>query len=140
MTGSLTMSFHIHSVSNQLTKVLCLFLSTLLIHSSIAEPSEFKCTYPKKVWQSKNPSEADLNSQKIDTIARLLGGRGCIIRHGFVVKMYNLCGNIRRCRRIFTDSQARNARGNRRIGSKSLCVGGKGYSWPFKHFCGRIKS
>jgi len=82
------MSFHIHSVSNQLTKVLCLFLSTLLIHSSIAEPSEFKCTYPKKVWQSKKPSEADLNSQKIDTIAHLLEGRGCIIRHGFVVKSW----------------------------------------------------
>ena len=82
------MSCHIHSVSNQVTKVLCLFLSVLLIHSSIAEPSEFKRTYPKQFWQTKKPSEADLNSEKIDTIACLLEGRGCIVRHGFVVKSW----------------------------------------------------
>ena len=29
-----------------------------------------------------------MNSQKIDTIARLLEGWGCIIRHGFVVKSW----------------------------------------------------
>ena len=82
------MNFHIHSVSNQLTKIICFFLSALLIHSSTAESSEFERMYPKKVWQSKKPSEADLNSEKIDTIARLLGGRGCIIRRGFVVKSW----------------------------------------------------
>jgi len=74
------MSFHIHSVSNQLTKVLCLFLSTLLIHSSTAESSEFERTYPKQIWQTKKPSNMGLNSGKIDTIAHLLEGRGCIVQ------------------------------------------------------------
>ena len=82
------MSFHIHFVSNQLTKVLCLFISVLLIHSSTAESSEFERTYPKQIWQTRKPSSMGLNSEKIDTIAHLLEGRGCIIRNGFVVKSW----------------------------------------------------
>ena len=82
------MSFQMHSISIQLTEILCLFLSVLLTHSSIAKPSEIKCTYPKRTWQIKKPSEVDLHSEKIDTIAQLLKGRGCIVRRGYIIKTW----------------------------------------------------
>ena len=77
-----------HSISIQLTEILCLFLSVLLTHSSIAKPSKIKCTYPKRTWQIKKPSEVDLHSEKIDTIAQLLKGRGCIFRRGYIIKTW----------------------------------------------------
>jgi len=82
------MSFQIRSTSIQLTEILCFFLSVLLFYSSIAKPSEIKQTYPKRTWQPKKPSEVGLDSEKIDTITQLLKGRGCIIRHGYIIKAW----------------------------------------------------
>ena len=82
------MSFHVHYGIIHLTRILCLLLSVLLTHSSIAEPSELKRAYPRRTWQAKKPSEAGLNSVKIDTVARLLEGRGCIVRHGYIIKAW----------------------------------------------------
>lgn len=82
------MSLHMHYSSVGLTGILGLLLSLLLSSSSIADPSIAERTYPKRVWLAKKPSEVGLNSEKTDTIARLLEGRGCIIRHGFVVKAW----------------------------------------------------
>jgi CubicO group peptidase (beta-lactamase class C family) len=82
------MSFHKHYSSVDLTGILCLLLSLLLSNSSIAEASIAAHTYPKRLWQVKKPSKVGLNSEKTDKIARLLSGRGCIIRHGFVVKAW----------------------------------------------------
>jgi CubicO group peptidase (beta-lactamase class C family) len=82
------MNFHRQCRSIIPTEVLYLLLIFLLTNSSIAEPSVLERTYPGRVWQTKKPSEAGLNSEKIDAITRLLDGRGCIIRHGFVVKVW----------------------------------------------------
>jgi len=82
------MSFHMHYGAIQWTKILCLLSSVVLAHSSIAEPSELKRTYPRRVWQGKRPSEVCLKSEKIDTIARLLKGRGCIVRQGYIIKAW----------------------------------------------------
>jgi CubicO group peptidase (beta-lactamase class C family) len=82
------MNFHRQCRQINPTDVLYLLLIFLLTNSSIAEPSILERTYPGRIWQTKKPSEADLNSGKIDSIARLLDGRGCIIRHGFVVKAW----------------------------------------------------
>ena len=71
-----------------LTGFLCLLLSLLLSSSLIADSSIIERTYPKRLWQTRKPSEVGLNSEKTDTIARLLAGRGCIIRHGYVVKVW----------------------------------------------------
>ncbi|MCP4262247.1 MAG: serine hydrolase [Planctomycetes bacterium] len=82
------MNFYRQCKSINATEVLYLLLIFLVTHSSIAKPSEIKRTYPERVWQTKKPSGVGLNSDKIDTIARLLNGRGCIIRHGFVIKAW----------------------------------------------------
>jgi len=68
------MSFHMHYRSIHLTEVLCLLLSLLLAKSSIADSSVVERTYPRRVWQTKKPSEAGFNSEKIDAIARFLEG------------------------------------------------------------------
>jgi len=37
---------------------------------------------------TKNPSEVGLNPQRIEEICELLEGRGCIVRHGYVIKTW----------------------------------------------------
>jgi len=82
------MSFQIRSISIQVTEILCLFLSVLPIPASVAQPSAIERTYPKSSWQTKTLSEVGLNSEKIDAVAQLLQGRGCIVRHGYIVKTW----------------------------------------------------
>ena len=67
------------------TVALCLLLISML---SAAVSSVEARSYPKDVWQTKTPAEVGLNSQKIDAIAKLLGGRGCIVRNSYVVKSW----------------------------------------------------
>ena len=82
------MSLHINVNSTHLRSTLYIFLSLLLYSPLLANPSVAERTYPKRLWQVKKPSEAGLDPEKTDRIARLLGGRGCIIRRGFVVKTW----------------------------------------------------
>ena len=67
------------------TVTLC--LSLILILSAAASSVEAR-SYPKGAWQTKTPAEVGLNSQKIDAIAKLLAGRGCIVRGGHVVRTW----------------------------------------------------
>ena len=68
-----------------LTVTLCLSLITLFCAATSSVEAR---TYPKRTWQTRIPQEVGLNPQKIDAIARLLGGRGCIVRSGYVVKSW----------------------------------------------------
>jgi len=70
---------------NHLAVTLCLSLIAVL---STAASSAAERTYPGQAWQRKTPGEAGLDPQKIDAIAGLLGGRGCIVRGGYVVKSW----------------------------------------------------
>jgi CubicO group peptidase (beta-lactamase class C family) len=45
-------------------------------------------TYPQRTWQTRTPEQVGLDRQKVDAIAGLLGGRGCIVRNGYVVKSW----------------------------------------------------
>ncbi|MHC4517820.1 MAG: serine hydrolase domain-containing protein, partial [Planctomycetota bacterium] len=45
-------------------------------------------TYPGRTWETKQPSEVGLNPQHVEKVSELLRGRGCIIRHGYVVKTW----------------------------------------------------
>ncbi|MBL7185249.1 MAG: DUF5060 domain-containing protein [Phycisphaerae bacterium] len=69
----------------RLAATLCLLL--IILVSAAASSAEAR-SYPREVWQTKTPAEVGLDSQKTDAIARLLGGRGCIVRHGFVVRTW----------------------------------------------------
>ena len=45
-------------------------------------------TYPGGKWRTKNPSEVSLRTEKLGEICDILEGRGCIVRHGYVVKTW----------------------------------------------------
>lgn len=45
----------------------------------------FADTYPGKGWKILPPHEAGLSPEKLDALRDLVGGRGCVVRHGFMV-------------------------------------------------------
>ena len=47
-----------------------------------AEP---RSAYPNKDWERRTPAAAGLLIQKLEALARFMGGRGCIVRHGYLV-------------------------------------------------------
>jgi len=41
--------------------------------------------FPGKTWQERPPAEVGLNPGRLRSLAAFLGGRGCVIRHGYLV-------------------------------------------------------
>ncbi|HIQ20216.1 MAG TPA: hypothetical protein EYH34_03105 [Planctomycetes bacterium] len=41
--------------------------------------------FPGKHWARKSPDEAGLDAGKLKAFSQLVGGRGCVVRHGFLV-------------------------------------------------------
>ncbi|MHC4434094.1 MAG: hypothetical protein ACYTBS_19800, partial [Planctomycetota bacterium] len=72
-----------HRIHSNVT--LCLLLITLFCAVTASVEAR---TYPKKSWQTRRPQEVGLNPQKIDAIAELLAGRGCVVKGGYVVKSW----------------------------------------------------
>jgi CubicO group peptidase (beta-lactamase class C family) len=44
--------------------------------------------FPAAHWQQREPSTLGLDGQKLDELAALLGGRGCVIKDGWVIKSW----------------------------------------------------
>ncbi|MDM8007434.1 MAG: hypothetical protein QUV05_14945 [Phycisphaerae bacterium] len=44
--------------------------------------------FPGATWESKTPAEVGMDSAKLDQIASTIGGNGCIVRHGYMVKTW----------------------------------------------------
>lgn len=44
--------------------------------------------FPGKSWESKRPEDLGLVSERLDALAETLGGRGCVIKDGYVVKSW----------------------------------------------------
>jgi len=63
------------------------WLSLVVLLCAAASSVEAR-TYPAKTWRTKTPEEAGLDQHKIDAIAGLLEGRGCIVRNGYIVKTW----------------------------------------------------
>ncbi|HSQ58514.1 MAG TPA: serine hydrolase, partial [Gemmata sp.] len=41
--------------------------------------------YPGKDWEKRSPAEVRLSREKLKFLADLVGGRGCVVRHGYLV-------------------------------------------------------
>jgi CubicO group peptidase (beta-lactamase class C family) len=41
--------------------------------------------YPGDDWQKRTPAETGLSAVKLQALAKLVGGRGCVVRHGYLV-------------------------------------------------------
>ncbi|MBE0542618.1 MAG: serine hydrolase [Verrucomicrobia bacterium] len=41
--------------------------------------------FPDAHWETRTPDEAGLSREKLDALKELVGGRGCVVRHGYMV-------------------------------------------------------
>lgn len=41
--------------------------------------------FPAAHWETHTPEEAGLSREKLDALKELVGGRGCVVRHGYMV-------------------------------------------------------
>jgi len=62
---------------------LCAALVTVVCLAPGMAPAEG--VYPDKEWASRSPSDVGLDRAQLDAIADYLQGRGCIVRHGYLV-------------------------------------------------------
>ena len=44
--------------------------------------------FPDKEWEARTPEECGMDGASLDQLAEALGGRGCVIRDGYVVKAW----------------------------------------------------
>jgi CubicO group peptidase (beta-lactamase class C family) len=55
---------------------------------SHAAPAAGETVFPGAQWQQREPAEAGLNPAAVEEVATMLGGRGCVVRNGYVVKAW----------------------------------------------------
>jgi hypothetical protein len=48
-------------------------------------PAESEPVYPAGAWEQCAPEKAGLSADKLKALAELVGGRGCVVRHGCLV-------------------------------------------------------
>jgi CubicO group peptidase (beta-lactamase class C family) len=61
---------------------------TLGLRPEAAGGSEPSIVYPAGHWEERSPSSLGLDGGKLDQLATLLGGRGCVIKNGYLVKAW----------------------------------------------------
>ena len=44
--------------------------------------------FPGRTWESREPAQLGLKADRLDELAALLGGRGCVIKNGYVVRAW----------------------------------------------------
>ncbi|MEX2142330.1 MAG: serine hydrolase [Pirellulales bacterium] len=52
---------------------------------AIAKPTFGADAYPRQTWQTCTPGHVGLNRAKLDELAKHVGGRGCVVRGGYLV-------------------------------------------------------
>ena len=60
-----------------LLAIVCLSLASVVL----AEEPHF----PGQTWQTKTPKDVGLRAERLDALRKFVGGRGCVIRHGYLV-------------------------------------------------------
>jgi len=53
--------------------------------TTLAVFSQENLVFPDKTWKTRTPGEAGLAREKLDALRDLVGGRGCVVRHGYLV-------------------------------------------------------
>ncbi|MSU58343.1 MAG: DUF5060 domain-containing protein [Pedosphaera sp.] len=57
----------------------------MLLTISCRTPSLPRAHFPGKSWATREPAQAGMNAALLDQLAKQLGGRGCVVKDGFVV-------------------------------------------------------
>ena len=53
--------------------------------STVVRADEIEAVFPGKEWANRTPAEVGLKPQKLKEFSRFVGGRGCVVRHGYMV-------------------------------------------------------
>ena len=61
-------------------------LPALLLMSLCLPAVHAKTRFPGVAWESRAPAEVGVDSEALDALADRLGGRGCVIKDGYIVK------------------------------------------------------
>lgn len=68
-------------VHGLLTGILFAFGSAACLDGAALAPA----VYPAVAWETRTPGELGLSLEKLGALSRLVGGRGCVVRHGYLV-------------------------------------------------------
>ncbi len=55
------------------------------VFSAGLRADEVKAVFPGQAWAKKSPAEVGLDARKLKEFSRFVGGRGCVVRHGYSV-------------------------------------------------------
>ena len=56
----------------------------IVLHWSLAAPLCAQ-VFPGRSWEVRSPDAAGLSKEKLQALSELVGGRGCVVRHGWMV-------------------------------------------------------
>jgi len=63
-----------------------LTLIVFVLATSVLQADESR--FPGAAWEHKSPAELGLDAARLDAVAVALGGRGCVVKDGYVVKAW----------------------------------------------------
>ena len=94
MTGkllSIEVLVEVRCINNMVLQInlrLCLLLALaacILMGGSPLSAQTVQPTFPGATWAAKTPAEVGMDSAKLTSFSNYLGGRGCVVRHGYMV-------------------------------------------------------
>ncbi len=59
--------------------------AVLLMTGGSLRAADSKQVFPGKQWATRAPSEVGMDPKKLKTFSTFIGGRGCVVRHGYLV-------------------------------------------------------
>jgi len=59
--------------------------ATLSLFLLCAAGPQGEAVYPAETWAKQAPAEAGMDAATLEEFAKLVGGRGCVVRHGYLV-------------------------------------------------------
>lgn len=62
-----------------------LILLPLLQVFAVREVNGGDNVFPEVQWERRTPAEVGLSRDKLDALKELVGGRGCVVRQGYMV-------------------------------------------------------
>ena len=65
-----------------------MFTLGLLLASSVVASGQAQATFPGSAWERRDAEKLGLDAAALDRIAEELGGRGCIVKDGYLAKTW----------------------------------------------------
>ena len=61
---------------------------SLLAAATVARSEPVPAVFPGRHWEVRQPAEVGLSVARLESLRSLVGGRGCVVRHGYLVYMW----------------------------------------------------